>query len=196
MTIDFDLILQDPRLLPYRGWHDDHRHHVGTPEYRPAAQQVRAEFMELVTALGSSEHRVRCLQIGLGVPGGTHLLLGALFVDVVTIEYDRSVSNQFVARYPLRDIMVGDSHSLGTRDTALARGPYDLLLIDGDHSRAGALADFRDYAPIVRPGGLVALHDAVCLSEVAAAVQEIRDSGRDVRVIGDEVGLAMVRITA
>jgi predicted O-methyltransferase YrrM len=151
--------------------------------------------MELVTALGPPDRRIRCLQIGLGVPGGTHLLLEALFVEVVTIECDRSVSDQFAARCPLRNIVVGDSHSLGTRDTALARGPYDLLLIDGDHSRAGALVDFRDFAPMVRPGGLVALHDAACLSEVAAAVREIRDSGRDVRMIGDEVGLATVRIT-
>jgi predicted O-methyltransferase YrrM len=39
--------------------------------------------------------------------------------------------------------------------------PIDLLFIDGDHSYAGVKADFGAYAPLVRPGGIVALHDIV-----------------------------------
>src|ERR1700722_16350874 len=38
----------------------------------------------------------------------------------------------------------------------------DLLLIDGDHSYAGAEADWNDWSPFVMPGGVVILHDA-CL---------------------------------
>jgi predicted O-methyltransferase YrrM len=37
--------------------------------------------------------------------------------------------------------------------------PIDLLFIDGDHSYGGVHADFAMYAPLVRPGGLIALHD-------------------------------------
>jgi predicted O-methyltransferase YrrM len=37
----------------------------------------------------------------------------------------------------------------------------DFLFIDGDHRYEGVLADWRDYAPLVRPGGLVAFHDIV-----------------------------------
>jgi predicted O-methyltransferase YrrM len=38
----------------------------------------------------------------------------------------------------------------------------DLLFIDGDHSYAGVRWDFEAYGSLVRPGGLIALHD-VCL---------------------------------
>src|ERR1700730_8284587 len=38
---------------------------------------------------------------------------------------------------------------------------FDFLFIDGDHSYAGALADFKAYYPLVRPGGLIACHDIV-----------------------------------
>jgi len=35
----------------------------------------------------------------------------------------------------------------------------DLLYVDGDHSYAGVKADVEMYGPLVRPGGLIALHD-------------------------------------
>jgi predicted O-methyltransferase YrrM len=44
---------------------------------------------------------------------------------------------------------------------ALAGRPIDLLFIDGDHAYAGVRADFELYAPLVRPGGLIAFHDIV-----------------------------------
>ena len=39
--------------------------------------------------------------------------------------------------------------------------PLDLLFVDGDHTYEGVKQDFADYAPLVRPGGIVALHDIV-----------------------------------
>ena len=35
----------------------------------------------------------------------------------------------------------------------------DFLFIDGDHSYEGAKQDFENYSKLVRPGGLIALHD-------------------------------------
>lgn len=37
--------------------------------------------------------------------------------------------------------------------------PIDVLWVDGDHSYEGAKTDFVDWAPFVRPGGIVAAHD-------------------------------------
>ncbi len=37
----------------------------------------------------------------------------------------------------------------------------DFVLLDGDHSFAGVRADWEIYAPLVKPGGLVVLHDIV-----------------------------------
>jgi len=38
--------------------------------------------------------------------------------------------------------------------------PIDVLWVDGDHSYEVAKTDFIDWAPFVRPGGVVAAHDA------------------------------------
>lgn len=37
--------------------------------------------------------------------------------------------------------------------------PFDFVLIDGDHSYPGVLADWEHYGPMVRPGGIVCFHD-------------------------------------
>ncbi len=47
--------------------------------------------------------------------------------------------------------------------------PVDVLFIDGDHTYDGCLADWRMYSPLVRPGGLILLHDIRCAGEEAVA---------------------------
>lgn len=44
-------------------------------------------------------------------------------------------------------------------ETVKALGPLDWLFIDGDHSYQAARWDFDNYGPLVRPGGVIALHD-------------------------------------
>jgi hypothetical protein len=51
-----------------------------------------------------------------------------------------------------------------SRDTIPALMPeqaeaFDLVLVDGDHSYEGGLADLENVWPLVRPGGCVAFHD-------------------------------------
>jgi predicted O-methyltransferase YrrM len=46
-------------------------------------------------------------------------------------------------------------HALGWR------GAIDLLFLDGDHSYAAVTQDFADWAPKVRPGGFLVMHDVV-----------------------------------
>jgi predicted O-methyltransferase YrrM len=41
------------------------------------------------------------------------------------------------------------------------RTPIDLLFLDGDHSYEAVRRDFLDWAPKIRPGGILCLHDAV-----------------------------------
>jgi predicted O-methyltransferase YrrM len=56
----------------------------------------------------------------------------------------------------------GDSHSdTAARqvDHALKGRSLDVLFLDGDHSLDGVKRDFDMYSPLVRPGGIVALHD-------------------------------------
>lgn len=37
----------------------------------------------------------------------------------------------------------------------------DWLFIDGDHTYEGCRADFENYAPLVRPGGIIVIHDII-----------------------------------
>jgi predicted O-methyltransferase YrrM len=58
----------------------------------------------------------------------------------------------------------GNSHAARVRDRIrrlLEGRALDLLFVDGDHSYEGVKQDVADYAPLVRPGGIVALHDIV-----------------------------------
>jgi cephalosporin hydroxylase len=58
----------------------------------------------------------------------------------------------------------GDSHDLATYDrvTELLGGrTIDFLMIDGDHTYEGVKRDFELYSPLVRVGGLIALHDVL-----------------------------------
>ena len=57
-----------------------------------------------------------------------------------------------------------DSHTAtAVREVNQALGVrrLDFLFIDGDHSYAGVKKDFEAYAPLVRSGGLIALHDVL-----------------------------------
>jgi predicted O-methyltransferase YrrM len=52
-----------------------------------------------------------------------------------------------------------DTETLERLEAILGRGQIDLLFIDGDHTWDGVRRDFEMYSPLVRPGGLIALHD-------------------------------------
>lgn len=47
----------------------------------------------------------------------------------------------------------------GTAQTIAILEPVDLLFIDGAHDEASVRTDLRTFAPLVRPGGVVAGHD-------------------------------------
>ncbi len=52
----------------------------------------------------------------------------------------------------------GDSRAPGIRQLAMINGPYDAILIDGDHRYAGVKADWENYGTMAP---LVAFHDIV-----------------------------------
>lgn len=70
---------------------------------------------------------------------------------------------QTFARPKQRLVLVqGDSHTAEIQDRLrweLDGRQIDFLFIDGDHSYDGVKADFEEYAPLVRSGGVVAFHD-------------------------------------
>lgn len=185
------LIARGGRFAPYWGWHDDHRQVDQTPAYRPALQQVRreyAEFLDVLAAEGDSMVYA-CLQLGMGECDASHEAWRISFMDVVTLDWGAVAIND--ARHAGVDVSSAEAVQ-----AAAVYAPYDLLFIDAGHSAEDARRDHANYGPMVRPGGIVAFHDALRRPgfEDAVRVWEYLETLREpVRVIGDEVGIAWMR---
>ncbi len=53
----------------------------------------------------------------------------------------------------------GDSRSRETVEGARQHAPFDFVFIDGGHTYDVAMADWQNYYPMVREGGMLAFHD-------------------------------------
>ncbi len=108
------------------------------------------------------------LEIGVYY-GGTSLLWAKMVKPlggrVVSLD-----SSRFNGKYIYEDtefesvitFVQGDSHLPETREKVelvLDTDFFDMLFIDGDHTKKGARADFLDYIGLVKPGGWVVFHD-------------------------------------
>jgi predicted O-methyltransferase YrrM len=132
--------------------------------------QVPAEIASLLVLLRAEQPR-HVLEIGTANGGTLYLLSWAsapnariLSLDIKNYEPPhRRVFESFGRGTQQVRVMQGDSHLDVTRDAV--RGFFgddlDFLLIDGDHSAASVRRDYELFAPLVRPGGLIAFHDIV-----------------------------------
>ena len=127
-----------------------------------AATQDAVELAYLLD-LVRAEKPMTILEIGTWL-GGTLWAWGqAAPEDAFLISVDRDQSQRRMGRGGQTIILIqGDSQSEATRDRvadAAAPGGVDFLFIDADHRLAGVNRDHDLYAPLVRPGGIVAFHD-------------------------------------
>lgn len=192
---DFDAVVNDDRWSPYRGWHGDYAG-KSIAEYLPAVQQDRGEFLGLVEAIEAAGLvGGKCLQLGLGHVGGAHKLFQAVFSEVWSVDIDLSVIRKYVERFPGDgNFIVGDTREMLTFHEAKKREPFDFLFIDAGHSYADVRADYINYAPLVRNGGMIAFHDAIQRGandeiRVWAFLEEVRRE-REVHILGLDIGTA------
>ena len=182
------MIARGGAYAPRWGWHDQHRAADGTAAYLPALQQVRIEyaaFLEDLRDAGTFDGK--CLQLGLGECQASHDAWDMLFYwGAVSIDLGRSLAG--------RDAFPGhNTHDEAARAFAAERGPYTMLFVDAGHLEPDVAADHRDYAALVRPGGVVAFHDALERQGFAIDVHRYIASLQGVRVIGSEVGIAWIQ---
>ena len=140
--------------------------------------QARSEFVQLVALLQKRRPRVvveigtatggtlaawcaaadpRATIVSIDLPGGVH---GGGYAYWRTAIY-----KQFAKPQQTLHLLRADSHQAATLQRLkllLPPGGIDFLFIDGDHTYAGVKADFEMYSPLVRTGGLIALHD-ICV---------------------------------
>jgi predicted O-methyltransferase YrrM len=142
--------------------------------------QLPSELRSLLELLAQERSRA-VVEIGTGPGGALFLFASVAQPDAVLVSIDAAAAEgvfggrrSYKRRARLyralgdRDqrvvFIAADSHRDETRrevEAALGGQPVDLLFIDGDHAREGVESDFRMYSPLVREGGLVALHDIV-----------------------------------
>lgn len=123
--------------------------------------QVKDEFWELV------QHVMRIgptnvLEIGVENGGTIKFWDEIVGEDGKIIGLDLCTGKVVMPRDFLSDLELieGDSHSLKVVELIKSKMPVvDFLFIDGDHSYDGVKADFENFSPLVRPGGLVGFHD-------------------------------------
>ena len=132
------------------------------------ASQKRKEILPALEAIQALRPQRVC-EIGSAAGGTLYLLTrvsapGALIVsiDLTISPHTRALRARLGKKGQRVVSLSGDSHSEDTAsrlEQLLGGQPLDALFIDGDHSYEGVRADFERYAPLVRRGGIVALHD-------------------------------------
>ena len=100
-----------------------------------------------------------------------------------------------------------NGETLGRVQAGLEGRPIDVLHIDGSHKAADVLQDYDLYSPLVRPGGLILMHDICGSQGPGTAFNTIVKSDRtgriaELRTICDSygrpenqrMGIAMIRV--
>lgn len=180
--------------------------------YRVAAIQKESEIKSLANMVAAIKPE-RIVEIGTA-SGGTLVLWSALASkQVISCDIERKVILKLFYKgfvpYDSNckvDFLTGDSHSADFQEKVknkLAGEKIDFLFIDGDHLKEGVAADFYDYLPLVRKGGLIALHDIaknqkITSNQVQFFWEEIKDKYETTEFIEDEeqygYGIGVIKI--
>jgi predicted O-methyltransferase YrrM len=175
-----------------------------------APLQSRAELTEFAHIVKRHSPRV-VVEIGTA-RGGTLFVLCRMAADdakIISIdlpagaggagypEWKLPILHSFAQGGQTLTFLRADSHADETIESVrkeLAGQEVDLLFIDGDHSYDGALSDFRRYSRLVRPGGLICMHDVVPNPSTQAIevdkVWEQVSGGAQAQVIRDPANLS------
>lgn len=89
--------------------------------------------------------------------------LGPEFWPEADRGFDKSIWQTWVPQTSVQlQVINGNSRDAGVIEQVRAMAPrVDFLFIDGDHSYEGVKADYENYGPLVRKGGMIAFHDVI-----------------------------------
>lgn len=125
---------------------------------------------------------------------------GGNALDIVTnerITENVFLDNMTAARVPEKNLTLikGFSTDDDVIQTA-SKTPYDVLIIDGDHSYAGVKADFVNYAPFVKRGGYILIDDdnAPEWPEITKYVDDELLPREDITLVGRSWRTAVFRV--
>lgn len=133
--------------------------------FRPS--QIPVEICGLLRLMQERQPRA-VLEIGTNRGGTLYLFARHAHASAKLVSVDIKLQNAEIIRSFARcdqqiELIQGDSTGPETVRRIAAAFPdgVDVLLLDGDHSYEGIRQDYENYAPLVKPGGLIAFHDIV-----------------------------------
>lgn len=118
--------------------------------------------LERMLALFAEKRPKKVLEIG-SWQGGTlwhWLQIAKVVVSVDDVMRCADAWRQWAAEAGSKlHLLQGFSQDEDVIERASALGPYDFMLIDGDHTYDAVKADWDNYRPMMAPGGIMLFHD-------------------------------------
>jgi len=154
----------------------------GTYEGGIHCQQVPDEIASCIHVILESEESIKSyLEIGVAA-GGTTFLFNRFFHPEQIILIDDNKHYKAKLRVDILKNMkyteiIGNSQDEESVRQVSAFAPFDIILIDGDHSYAGMKLDTILYLPYLRVGGFLILHDSALLE--CGGVRVVRELKAD-----------------
>lgn len=119
-------------------------------------------YCEIGARHGDTFHEVVCslpegsTAVAVDLPGG-------LWGTEKSREHLESAVSDLCARGYKASCLFGDSQTEETKRIVVGRGPYDAILIDGDHSLGGVTRDWHLYGELAKT---IAFHDIVGTGQI------------------------------
>lgn len=125
-------------------------------------EQGVTRYLEIGARHGDTFHEVM-LSLPVGSFGLALDLPGGLWGTKKSKAPLQDAANDLRRKGYQAEILFADSHKVSTRKAVLGYGPFDAILIDGDHTLAGVARDWRLYRSLAR---MIAFHDIVGTGQI------------------------------
>ncbi len=152
------------------------------------------EFWQVIKRLNILKPK-RILEIGVQY-GGTSLFWNLIAKElVIGVDCDLSGVVVDLTRGFHYEFISGDSTDINTITSVEKFAPYDFLWIDGGHTYEIAKSDWDNYSPMIRPGGLIGVHDVKAQGTgPEILIRELEEAGFNCELFIGHKGTALVHL--
>jgi len=143
-------------------------------------------YLEIGARWGDSMHAV-----GSAMPKGSEIVVVDIQAITPHLAAQTKAANDLRRKGRVVTLIKGNSRDRETIERAAFFAPYDLILIDGDHSLKGVTADWNNYGAM---GRMVAFHDIIAERwQVKPLWDEIKLRHRHVEFVADSaMGIGVI----
>jgi hypothetical protein len=143
-----------------------------------AQMLVRERLYLYATVLALAPRR--CLEIGVGKGGSTRIIHDALKElgrgRLIAVGPRPDLADDLAPLAGIVTFLAGESPRMLRQAQARAGGPFDFVLLDGDHREEGVRRDLEGLVAVTRPGAVILAHDAY-FPLVAAGIDSVLAAG-------------------